>query len=80
MFLLGVFVGRGTITIQFDKEQDTPDLKLLYTNEENSTDKDTEDWRIKKEDLGFYETLKSSDPHPLADENITAAKLTARQK
>ncbi|MBW1614932.1 MAG: SPOR domain-containing protein [Deltaproteobacteria bacterium] len=59
MFLLGVFVGRGMVAVQFGKEPKTEQTKGIYPIEDNSTkssseqDGITEEWK-----LGYYESLR----------------------
>jgi len=74
MFLLGVFVGRGMVTVQFGKEPKTEQTKGIYPIEENSTKSRSEADDITEErKLGYYESLRGdANLSNFAEGNFTA--------
>ncbi len=73
MFLLGVFVGRGMVTVKFGKEPNAEQTKEIYSMEGNSTKRNSkEDGITEKRDLEYYEALRSSDYNRFSDQKIIA--------
>jgi len=77
MFLLGVFVGRGMVTVQFGKEPKTEQAKGIYPREENPTKSSSEQEGIPQErELGFYESLREdTNLSGFAEGNFTAIAI-----
>jgi cell division septation protein DedD len=83
MFVLGIFVGRGTAPVKFDIEKLQKELAHLKETGLKSEmrrynmDANTED---NKTELGFYETLKETKNENPLDLNKTEAKKTQLPK
>ncbi len=69
MFILGIFVGRGALSVIFtsEKKYDTAEL-LVFENEKE------EKSHVKQEELGFYEDLKVA-PEKTSETNPPCGKM-----
>ncbi|MBW1616193.1 MAG: SPOR domain-containing protein [Deltaproteobacteria bacterium] len=71
MFLLGVFVGRGMVTVKFGEEPNAEQAKEIYSTEVNLAKGDPKtDSITEKENLEYYEALRGSDYNRFSDKQI----------
>ena len=83
MFLLGIFVGRGTAPVHFDiqkLQKELADLREVILKKEKKKFKIDPDVRDQGSDLGFYEALKRSRNKPGTYDNFHADISSQKRK
>jgi hypothetical protein len=83
MFLLGIFVGRGTAPVHFDIEKlqkELADLKKVVLKKEKKRFKIDPDVPDKGSDLGFYEALKQPRNNAGTDDHLQADISSPKSK
>jgi cell division protein FtsN len=83
MFLLGVFVGRGTAPVHFDiqkLQKELADLRKVVIKKEQNRFKIDPDGIDKGPDLGFYEALKQSRNNTETDDHLHADISSQKSK
>jgi len=83
MFVLGVFVGRGTAPVHFDIEKlqkELADLRKELIQKEKVRFKIDTGSEYKDQNFGFYEALKETDKKTETTEPVPAKKSTKQPK